>query len=246
MNIKTEALNPAALPSSGPARRPLLRHEIDGVETNYVLVREQARLVPAAEAEKSRILFFISGVGSVETAARNFPVTEMAVFAVPPMSPCRITAAGTPLAYLEILWLQNREELQKTPYFSPFFLPYSQAKTYQEACKSPNTISRTLIPENTIPRFCMGSVQTTGPDRVGAHKHPMLEQHFFGLPGNQCIVKADAAEAVFGENILLHIPLGSEHSVRVEEGSRLHYLWIDYFRDQKDMAWITQSHVKNE
>jgi mannose-6-phosphate isomerase-like protein (cupin superfamily) len=248
MAIKTEKLNPASLDLKGrtQVQRGLLVNEIAGAETNYVMVKADSAFAPAVCAEQSRILFFISGRGEAETGGVSFSITEMAVLAVPPGTSCRLKSAGSALTYLEILWRQNEDELAKKPYFSPYFLSYSQAHTYKEACKSPKTVSRTLIPENTIPRFCMGSVQTTGPDLVGAHKHPMLEQHFYGLPGNQCIVKADALEADFGENILLHIPLGSEHSVRVEEGHNLHYLWLDFFRDQKDMSWITQSHVKDE
>ena len=55
----------------------------------------------------------------------------------------------------------------------------------------------------------------------------MLEQLFFGLPDNNCFVRADDDEIPFGENVLLHIPLGSNHSVRVEPGHKLHYLWLD-------------------
>jgi hypothetical protein len=125
----------------------------------------------------------------------------------------------------------------------PFFVSYSDCPTYREAIKSPRTVSRTLIDEQRVPRFCMGSVETTGPDAVAAHRHPMLEQFFFGLPGNDIVVTADDASVPFREFELLHIPLGSNHGATVAEGKILHYLWIDCFMDRDGMRWIAEQHI---
>ena len=109
--------------------------------------------------------------------------------------------------------------------------------------KSEKTISRMLVPEDIVPRLSIGSVQTTGPDMIAAHRHPMLEQLFYGIQGNSCHVIADDYETDFGERTLLHIPLGSTHSVRVDKGQQLHYIWMDFFKHQKDLAYITDSHI---
>jgi len=58
-------------------------------------------------------------------------------------------------------------------------------------------------------------------------------------------VYADDVSCAFGGNMLLHIPLGSEHRVRVEPGKALHYIWIDRFRSASDVSWITQNHFEN-
>jgi mannose-6-phosphate isomerase-like protein (cupin superfamily) len=151
------------------------------------------------------------------------------------------------MEFLEIIWNLTESEYHSIKVNSlPYVLKYSEAKTYKEAIKSPKTVNRTLVHEDLIPRFCMGSVETDGPDAVGAHKHPMLEQHFFGLPGNYCYVKADDAEVTFHERALLHIPLGSEHSVRVDAGHKLHYIWIDYFRDAAGVEWIKKMHKSDK
>jgi hypothetical protein len=70
----------------------------------------------------------------------------------------------------------------------------------------------------------------------------MLEQLFFGLPGNACMVTADDVEQTLGERVLLHIPLGSSHSVRVKEGRRMHYIWMDFFRNEEDLTYIQEQH----
>ena len=123
----------------------------------------------------------------------------------------------------------------------PALLPYSGCPTYREAIKSSRTVSRTIVPQGPVPRFCMGSVQVTGPDVVAAHRHPMLEQLFFGLPGNRCTLSADEDRIAFGELSLVHIPRGSSHGVTVEEGYGLHYLWMDFFEGD-DMSYISEHH----
>jgi hypothetical protein len=125
----------------------------------------------------------------------------------------------------------------------PYFITYSQCKTYKEEIKSEKTISRMLVPEEVVPRVSIGSVQTTGPDAIAAHEHPMLEQLFYGLEGNSCHVYADGHETVFGERSLLHVPLGSNHGVRVDVGQKLHYIWMDFFKQQEDVSYITESHI---
>jgi hypothetical protein len=85
--------------------------------------------------------------------------------------------------------------------------------------------------------------ETTGPDQVAKHTHPMLEQLFLGLPGNDVSVMADSYETMFGENELLHIPLGSNHGVKVENGKTLHYIWVDLFAHASEMDYMKDNHI---
>ena len=103
-----------------------------------------------------------------------------------------------------------------------------------------------FLPENLIPRFCMGSVETSGPDNIEKHEHSMLEQLFFGMKNNDCIVWANDQQATLKENELLHIPLGSLHGVEVKKGKNLHYVWIDYFNSQEEMKYISENHIITE
>ena len=88
----------------------------------------------------------------------------------------------------------------------------------------------------------MGTVHTTGPDAVGAHKHPMLEQLFLGLSGNQCTVHADGFTQAFVEYDLLHIPLGSLHGVEVADKHTMYYIWMDFFLHKDGEEWL-KTHI---
>ena len=100
-----------------------------------------------------------------------------------------------------------------------------------------------ILPEDIVPRVCIGTVETTGPDEVASHTHPMLEQLFLGLKGNEVRVSADSEITGFRENDLLHIPLGSDHGVKVAEGKALHYLWVDIFSDRSALDYMRDNHT---
>jgi len=119
-----------------------------------------------------------------------------------------------------------------------YYARFEDCEPYTEKIKSPNTISRTVLHNGIIPRVALGTVEAMGPDRVGEHSHPMLEQLFLGLANNQITVFADEARCEMGEYSLLHIPLGSTHWVEVAEGSNMNYMWMDFFLTKAGEVWL--------
>ena len=225
-----------------PARISLLPGTIAGVETTYYIQQGGTEYSPVRHQKRAQVLCFIRGAGKVQMEKRCFAFSEIAACWEPGSGPVLIQAAGAPVEYLEILIELQALEAVPLHATDPYCVLYSQCEPYAEAIKSPKTVSRTIVPAGMIPRFCMGSVETEGPDTVGAHSHPMLEQLFFGLPGNACVVTADQAEAALEDRALLHIPSGSWHGTRVEEGRKLHYLWMDFFKHEEDLAYIQAQH----
>jgi mannose-6-phosphate isomerase-like protein (cupin superfamily) len=215
---------------------------IAGVNTTYYWQGGGTTFSPARYPNRGQVFLFIRGTGEVQSGDAIFSFGEIAALCARGTAPLTITAKAAPVEYLEILFDLQGHEAAPLLAQAPYFRRYSHCEPYVEAIKSPKTVSRTIVPAHTLPRFCMGSVETVGPDTVGAHTHPMLEQLFFGLPGNACVVTADGTDAAFGDGMLLHIPLGSWHGVRVEEGRRLHYVWMDFFRKEEDLTYIQEQH----
>jgi quercetin dioxygenase-like cupin family protein len=118
--------------------------------------------------------------------------------------------------------------------------------TYKEDIKSDKTLNRMILPEGLVPRFAMGSVETEGPDEVGEHDHPMLDQIFFGLKGCKCSCFANGEETVLTENMMLHIPLASKHYVSVAEGDKLAYIWMDFFLTLEGEKYMGEQHQVEE
>jgi mannose-6-phosphate isomerase-like protein (cupin superfamily) len=230
----------------GIARKLILPGEIGSIKTFCAELRRQIASEYLPEAEKLRILLFTSGSGIIKQDGSDFLIDELALFVPDINREFTITGGENNLGYLEIVLPLSPEDLlflgDRADKF-PYYVRYSDSRQYDEPIKSGKTVSRIILPEDIVPRLCIGSVQTSGPDEVGAHSHPMLEQLFFGLAGNDVVVMADSAEARFQENDLLHIPLGSRHGVKVGPGKSLHYIWIDFFHSIRDMDYITNTHI---
>jgi quercetin dioxygenase-like cupin family protein len=233
----------------GIARILLLPGEIIGIKTFYAELRGGIANKYLPEENEQRILLFTDGSGSIVQDGLSFSIDELSLFVPDNQEEYLITCGGKSLCYLEIMLHLTSEDLlylgEREDKF-PHFVRYAECRQYVDDTKSGKTVSRIILPEDIVPRLCIGSVQTSGPDEVAAHSHPMLEQLFFGLGGNDVLVKADLAEARFQEKELLHIPPGSSHGVRVKAGKELHYVWIDIFHSLEDIDYIKDHHIMKE
>ena len=143
---------------------------------------------------------------------------------------------------LEICLKLSDEEIKALENKLPFTIEYSAARAYKEDCKSERTTSRMILEDGIIPRFALGSVESDGPDSVLEHEHANVDQFFFSLPGTDCYLTVSGESLVFPEKTAMHIPLGSSHGVRVEEGKKLHYLWCDFYLDETTSDYIRSAH----
>ena len=252
-NIPIANLNTDLPKNTQQYSEPILENEIAGIHVEHVAIKNEAEVTDLASTDHKTIYLFIKGNGIASAAGGTFEIVPETILL--PNSAQQITiqaAKSDTLHYLKIsaeLTAQDHEDLQEFPinntqsvYYAKFF----DCQSYSEKIKSPNTVSRTILPNKYIPRVAMGTVQTKGPDEVGAHKHPMLEQLFLGLSKNNCVVYADKAEVAFPEYSVLHIPLGSMHSVSVEEGEQLYYVWMDFFLDKKGEEWLKTHKVNDD
>ena len=74
-----------------------------------------------------------------------------------------------------------------------------------------------------------------------------IDQLFFGLEGCKCTCVAGAETAVLTENMMLHIPIGSTHTISVEEGDKLYYIWLDFFLTLEGQKYMGEQHkMKDE
>lgn len=221
-----------------------MQGEILGVEVDHIAVGGPDAHVEAAVADRAVVWLVVDGKGTMTTRDQEFPVDGETIARAPQGWDWQIRAEpGSTLHLLRIRQQLTPDDLAELPKHlefqqAPHVKRFQDCEPYSEAIKSPKTISRTLLPEHFVPRMAMGTVETTGPDAVGEHKHPMLEQFFFGLKGNDIIVTADGQEANLRDFALLHIPLGSMHGARVEDGKKMHYIWMDFFFNKEGQQWL--------
>jgi quercetin dioxygenase-like cupin family protein len=230
--------------ASGVQLKPVMTGEINEVKVDLVSLANQDRHLEPAHERAAIVWLVLDGRGTMRTRGLSFEVDGETVARAPQGWDWHIEPApGSALHLVRIkrdLTDGDLVELKRFPEFqaAPLVKKFRECTPYHEAIKSAKTVSRTLLPENHVPRMAIGTVETTGPDEVGAHRHPMLEQLFVGLRGNDITVTADDEQINLKEFTILHIPLGSNHGAKVEAGRKLHYIWVDFFMAKEGQEWL--------
>ncbi|MEP5338868.1 MAG: cupin domain-containing protein [Algibacter sp.] len=225
--------------------KTILENEIKGIHVDHVSITSVNAILDYQKEGYKTIYLFVKGKGQVTAANTDYEIVPETILLPNAIKNITIkTAENDTLHYLKIsskLTAQDLLDLKEFPAKNTqnvYYAKFTDCKSYTEPIKSPNTVSRTILPNKYIPRIAMGTVQTKGPDRVGFHEHPMLEQLFLGLSKNNSIVYADDAKIDFPQYSVLHIPLGSSHSVSVEKNEVMYYVWMDFFLDKKGEDWL--------
>lgn len=230
----------------------ILKNEINGILVEHISLTSDIIKKEKLDSDHRFIYLFIKGNGSIIAENKTYDLVPETIFLPNSIQNIKInTVKNDTLHFLKIsskLTKQDLLDLQEFPEEHTqkvYYKKFIDTKAYTEPIKSPNTISRTILPNKYIPRIAMGTVEAIGPDKVLAHKHGMLEQLFLGLTNNKIVVYADDAKIDFPAYSVLHIPLGSSHGAEAFEGKKMYYVWMDFFRDKKGEEWL-KTHNTNE
>lgn len=148
---------------------------------------------------------------------------------------------------LEVLWQLGETELSCLSQGGtqlPMIQEYKKCSQYREEFKTKKSISRAMIDHHALPGFCMGSNESYGPDLVGKHAHPLLDQFFFSFEENDVDLLIDDMVQPYKGNTLIHIPLGSDHGVSISGGKKMHYVWIDFMVGAGAVSYLDEVHKK--
>ncbi len=239
-----ELMPPIASAVERAETQVVLPGEIKDVTTHLVSIQGPGQQIEPSNSDYEIIWLFLKGKGTLQTKHLSYEIEGETIARAPLGWACQIDVPKGEALYglrvRRLLSAEDRVELQKFPEnnTAPHVKKFTDCPAYREAIKSPKTVSRTLLPENYVPRMAMGTVETAGPDTVGAHKHPMLEQLFLGLRDNDITVTADEAKAQLTSFAILHIPLGSNHGAQVSDGKKLYYVWMDFFTTKEGQEWL--------
>ncbi len=213
----------------------LCKGEIPGAHPVHHTIAEGSSLKFDANCGYYHIIILIEGDAKFVTDGKEFSFDGRTTF-VPAPDKELIVMAKTGVQILEIQWDEapgDEEDLKQYNTKFPVVVPYQESIQYIDPNKSEKTISRMMIPHEIIPRFTIGSVESYGYDLVRPHAHPMLDQFFFSFPENDMEVIIDDEKINMKGNIIMHIPLGSNHGVEVTGDRHMHYMWIDFMPDKE-------------
>ena len=247
MNIQTQTVSPK-ITGGGIFKTQVLPGVIDGLVIDFVSAKGHCLLSEPPLPGYYIVLLSLKGSALFDVRNKEYPLKGKFIARIPYNEPYNIRIGhGEELDYLCFRKLQDSADLRlisenHEEHSSIYIKALSDCPGYTEDIKSSKTINRMILPEGMVPRFCMGSVETTGPDSVAEHDHPMLDQLFFGLEGCRCTINADDQEAVLTEDMMMHIPLGSKHSVSVSDGDTLAYIWMDFFFTLEGQKYMNEQH----
>jgi len=226
--------------------RDVLPGEIAGIRSTTLSLAPGVMHREPASVEEDRVFLVLAGNGEITANGKGHLVTRETIARFPVGWSVDVKASGA--RGLDILVLRltltpvDRQDLvahtdlNRVAYVKTF----KECEPYGEAIKSAKTVSRTLLPKDIVPRMAIGTVETTGPDKVAPHRHPMLEQYFLGLEDNDITVVSDDTRTALKANELFHIPSGSNHGAEVADGRKLYYVWMDFFQDRKGLEWLNE------
>ena len=213
----------------------LCKGEIPGARPVHHTIEAGSELLFAGNCGYYHILILIEGDATFATDGKTWDFDGRTTFASAPDKDLVVTAK-TQVQILEIQWDEapgDEEDLKQYKTEFPVVVPYQESIQYIDPNKSEKTISRMMIPHEVLPRFTIGSVESYGYDLVRPHAHPMLDQYFFSFPENDMEVIIDDEKINMKGNIIMHIPLGSNHGVEVTGDRHMHYMWIDFMPDKE-------------
>lgn len=234
------------LPSESPVfSEELLPGEIADTKIEHLAYVGPLEQTLSLSGDNVNMFVFLKGNGTLKADTLSFDLAPETIAIPMAFEKVSIEVPDGETLHLvqftKTLTEQDKEDLADFPdenKYAVYYTKFDDCEPYTEKIKSPNTVSRTVLPADIVPRVSLGTVEAPGPDEVGAHKHPMLDQLFLGLTDNDVTVHADDASAEFTAYSLLHIPLGSSHWVSVDENKKMYYLWMDFFMTKEGQEWL--------
>jgi len=230
----------------------VLENEIEEVYMEFVFIKGYYNNFTQPNKNLYDVLITMGGKAELIVENKTYKLERSFIAKIPYNIGYNIEVArGNTFSFLLIRKEIDKKDIEEIKnmldkHSSPYVRAFSDCTPYTEDIKSSKTLNRMILPEGLVPRFCVGTVETTGPDEVAAHEHPMLEQLFLGLPNCNCTVFANNDFITLTENMIIHIPLGSLHSVKVDDGSVLSYVWLDFFKTLEGQEYMSDQHQIND
>ena len=111
----------------------------------------------------------------------------------------------------------------------PFIRKFDDGEPYAQP-SGPNGRFNTLLPKGIVGDLNVGRVRMTGPswNEPGAHEWSQL---YLVLAGSGTMVIGDSQHPVAGPTVI-QIPTNTEHYMKVAEGERIEYLYVNQFPNE--------------
>ncbi len=192
--------------------------------------------------EKMQIFVFTSTGGALRAGDRFYAIDDQSVF-IPDFDhdTLEILAGEDELHFLHIegpMIDVDRRQMHHCQYVLPRFVRFSDSILYTERFTQESGAriwQHSIIAGRHLGRYTMGWVIGPGPDFVGTHVHPKIDQWYFMLDGSDFVYTAGDKEIHVTQGDISYTPHGTPHGSQCGPDGYINYLWFELNR-----AWETE------
>lgn len=206
------------------------------VELRICKIEEGAEVPFDVFSKDDRIQFFAftAGNGVIHCGKRIYTVDRQSLF-IPNFDEDKIkfVAGDEPLEFIHIIGPMNetdKRQMNNCQYVLPRFLGFDQTIPYTERFTQESGAKvkqHSVIAGRHLGRYTMGWVIGQGPDFVGQHTHPTLDQWYFMINGADFMYDAGDKSIPVREGDVSYTPSGTSHGSTCDENGFINYIWFE-------------------
>lgn len=190
-----------------------------------------------AEKDRMQLLFFTSRSGIIRSDKKIYSIDDQAVF-IPDFDREKVvvTAAEKDLCFIRITGPMteiDHRQMENCQYILPRFVRLKESIEYTERFTQESgskVVSHSIIAGRHLGRYTMGWNIGAGPDFIGQHTHPTLEQWYFMIDGSSFTYVAGGNKIPVNEGDVSFTPHGTSHGSECGENGFINYVWFELNR----------------
>lgn len=179
------------------------------------------------------------GQGILQDAHRIYPLDTVCFYAPDYDREAYTITAVTDFEFVQVVAHMDSHDwecAQDTQLTLPWFKTEAQCDRYDQDCKTPGTISRTVLygEFDRFGRLTCGICEAWNGGGTIEKGHPEVHQWNYAIAGSDYWMKVgdgttegtDYFDRVEGDWDF--IPAGPDHTLYAEDGHHLHYVWVEF------------------
>ncbi len=201
------------------------------------IMKAGSSITPELYADQS-VLYLFSGKGQLVIKDENsFYDVDGVAFYAPNYEKCKYTIfALSDTEFVQVLSHMDSHDMELKPRCSlmlPFFRTEEQCEMYDQDCKSPGTISRTVLygKFDRLGRLTCGICECDCGGGTVEKGHPAVHQWNYALHDanyNMTVGSGDTMQKFSRKaGDWDFVPAGPDHSLTCLPGQKLHYVWVE-------------------
>lgn len=203
---------------------------------------KEKKLEVFGEDEKMQLLFFTTKSGVLKSGNTIYEIDDQAVF-IPDFDRQDVVliAGDEEVQFIRItgpMTEVDHRQMKNCQYVLPRFVRLRESIEYTERFTQESgskVVSHSIIAGRHLGRYTMGWNIGVGPDFIGQHTHPTLEQWYFMIDGSQFNYLAGGNVIPVEEGDISFTPHGTSHGSECTEDGYINYVWFELNRAWEEL-----------